>query len=175
MAGHCPKRQSSPKSQANAGPIWVMIFAKSGRLAGVLRLLGASFYSPWRGLAPRRHPQQINRICTPATWVTATIATRPYRFTLTCRLRCVTRHGPLALAAGIARCASSVWPPWPPGGAGNWCGLPGGARDLCGDDVGGVPVQAAPGPVAPDRGAWVCMGGGFVHVAPAGPRHPARR
>jgi hypothetical protein len=56
MAGYCPERQSGPRSQANAGPIWVMIFAKSARLASVLRLLGASFYSSWRGLGPPASP-----------------------------------------------------------------------------------------------------------------------
>ena len=35
--------------------------------------------------------------------------------------------------------------------------LPGGACDVGGDDVGGVPVQAAAGPVVPHRGSRVSM------------------
>ncbi len=44
-------------------------------------------------------------------------------------------------------------------------GLPGGAGDVGGDDVGSVPVQAAAGPVVPHCGSRVCMGGGLLHVA----------
>ena len=44
-------------------------------------------------------------------------------------------------------------------------GLPGGARDIRGDDEGRVPVQAAAGPVIPHRGSRVSMGRGLLHVA----------
>ena len=44
------------------------------------------------------------------------------------------------------------------------CPLPGGARDVGGDDVGGVPVQAAAGPVVPDRGPRVGVRGSLLHV-----------
>jgi hypothetical protein len=40
----------------------------------------------------------------------------------------------------------SAWRRSSPGGTASRCGLPGGARDVRGDDVGGMPVQAAPGP-----------------------------
>ena len=48
-------------------------------------------------------------------------------------------------------------------------GLPGGTRDVGGDDIGGVPVQAAAGPVVPHRGSRVSMGGGFLDVAQRDP------
>jgi hypothetical protein len=44
-------------------------------------------------------------------------------------------------------------------------GLPGGAGEVGGDDVGCVPVQAAAGPVVPHRGPRVSVGGGLVNVA----------
>jgi len=47
--------------------------------------------------------------------------------------------------------------------------LSGGARDVGRDDIGGVPVQAATGPVIPHRGSRISMGGGFLDVAQ---RHP---
>ena len=47
--------------------------------------------------------------------------------------------------------------------------LPGGARYVCGDDVRGVPVQAAAGPVVPHRGAWIGVRGGLLHVAQRDP------
>jgi hypothetical protein len=52
-----------------------------------------------------------------------------------------------------------------------WCGagLPGGARDIRGHDVGGVPVQAAAGPVVADRGPRIGVRCGFLDVAQ---RHP---
>ena len=43
--------------------------------------------------------------------------------------------------------------------------LPGSACDVGGDDIGGVPVQAAPGPVISHRGSGVGMGGCFLDVA----------
>ena len=49
-------------------------------------------------------------------------------------------------AAGSGRYFSSAWPPQAPGGAASWCGLPGGARDIRGDDVGGVPGPGCRGP-----------------------------
>ena len=48
-------------------------------------------------------------------------------------------------------------------------GLPGGAGEVGGDDVGGVPVQAAAGPVIPHRGPRVRVRCGFLHVPQ---RHP---
>ena len=60
---------------------------------------------------------------------------------------------------------------WPPGGAvvGRH-GLPGGTRDIRSHDVGRVPVQAAPGPVIPDRGPRISMRGSFLDVAQRHPR-----
>jgi hypothetical protein len=49
------------------------------------------------------------------------------------------------------------------------CWLPGGSGEVGGDDVCGVPVQAAAGPIVPDRGPGIGVGGGFLHVAQ---RHP---
>src|SRR5215472_14706567 len=71
-------------------------------------------------------------------------------------------HVPGALAA----CA----PPdrWVgPGGVCWWTVgyLPRGSGKVGGDDVGGVPVEAAAGPVVAHRRAWVGVGGGFLHVA----------
>jgi hypothetical protein len=63
----------------------------------------------------------------------------------------------------------SAWRQSSPGGIASRHGLPGGARDIRGDDVGGMPVQAAPGPVVPHRGSRVRMGGCFLDVAQ---RHP---
>ena len=54
----------------------------------------------------------------------------------------------------------------PPGGrAPGPRGLPRGARDVGGDDVGRVPVQAAAGPVIPHSRPRVCMRGGLLLVA----------
>ena len=76
------------------------------------------------------------------------------------RLRPVTDYGQ---AAAWRRCG-------PPGGrVPGPRGLPGGGRDVGGDDVGRVPVQAAAGPVIPHRRPRVCMRGGLLHVAQ---RHP---
>ncbi len=47
--------------------------------------------------------------------------------------------------------------------------LPGGARDIDGDDVRGVPVQAAAGPVVPHRGPRIGVRGGVLDVPQ---RHP---
>ena len=92
------------------------------------------------------------------------------------RVRVVIAVGDGLMAVVIARPRVLRLAVWPPGGAVvGRRGLSGSARDIRSHYVCSVPVQAAPGPVVPDRGAWVCMGGGFVHVAPAGPRHPARR
>jgi hypothetical protein len=44
-------------------------------------------------------------------------------------------------------------------------GLPGDACEVGGDDVGGVPVQAAAGPVVPDGGPRVRVRGGFLDIA----------
>jgi hypothetical protein len=43
-------------------------------------------------------------------------------------------------------------------------GLSGGAGEVGGDDVGGMPVQAASGPVIPHCGSRVSVGGGLLHV-----------
>src|ERR1700724_2139126 len=60
----------------------------------------------------------------------------------------------------------------PPGGFGRQAelmltdvGLTGGARDKGSDDIGGVPVQAAAGPVVPHRGPRIRVGGGLLHIA----------
>ena len=42
--------------------------------------------------------------------------------------------------------------------------LPGGASEVGGDDVGGVPVQTAAGAVVSHGGAGIGVGGGFLHV-----------
>jgi hypothetical protein len=63
----------------------------------------------------------------------------------------------------------------PPGGCGRHAellergGLSGGARDIRGDDIGRVPVQAAAGPVVPHRGSRVSMGCGLLYVAQRDP------
>ena len=46
----------------------------------------------------------------------------------------------------------------------NFGALPGGSGNIGGDDVGGVPVQAAAGAVVSHGGTWVGVGGGFLHV-----------
>jgi len=43
--------------------------------------------------------------------------------------------------------------------------LPGSASDVGRHDIRGVPVQAAAGPVVPDRGARAGVGGGLLHIA----------
>ena len=45
------------------------------------------------------------------------------------------------------------------------CELPGGACDVGGDDIGRMPVQAAAGPVVPNCGSRVGVGGGLLDVA----------
>jgi hypothetical protein len=47
--------------------------------------------------------------------------------------------------------------------------LPGSACDVGGDDIGGVPVQAASGPVIPDRCSRVGVRGRLLHVAQRDP------
>jgi hypothetical protein len=42
--------------------------------------------------------------------------------------------------------------------------LSGGAGDVDGDDVGGVPVQGCPGPVVSHGCPWVGVGSGFLYV-----------
>ena len=68
------------------------------------------------------------------------------------------------------RLDASAWPPR--------CGqaeflpvlvLPGSAREIGGDDVGGMPVQAAAGTVVPHRGPGIGVRGGFLHIPQ---RHP---
>ena len=65
--------------------------------------------------------------------------------------------GPVRLAVG------------PPDGAASRCGLPGGAGDVRGDDVGSVLVQASAGPVVPHCGSRVSVGGGLLHIAQRNP------
>src|SRR5215472_7126184 len=48
-------------------------------------------------------------------------------------------------------------------------GLPGGAGDIGGDDAGGVPVQAAAGPVVAHRSSRVRVRGGFLDVTERDP------
>ncbi len=43
--------------------------------------------------------------------------------------------------------------------------LPGGARNIRRDDISGMPVQAAPGPVVPHRSSGISVRGGLLHVA----------
>jgi hypothetical protein len=43
--------------------------------------------------------------------------------------------------------------------------LPGGSGDVGGDDVGGVPVEAAADPVGPHRGSRIGVRRGFLDVA----------
>jgi hypothetical protein len=59
----------------------------------------------------------------------------------------------------------SVWRLGPPDGTASRYQLPGGAGNVSGDDVGGVPVQAAAGPVVPHRGPRVSMRSGLLNVA----------
>lgn len=40
-----------------------------------------------------------------------------------------------------------------------------GAGDECGHDVGGVPIEGAPGPVVAHGGSWVCMRRSFLDIA----------
>src|SRR6516162_6932018 len=86
-------------------------------------------------------------------------------------------HGPyplfglkaVGLGCRIGRCTCSAWPPSPPGGAAPWCRLPGGARDVRGNVIRSVPVQAAAGPVVPHHGSRISMGGSLLHVAQRDP------
>ena len=78
-------------------------------------------------------------------------------------------RGASALAAGIGRCANSAWPQSPSGGAHGRRGLPGGTREIRGDDVRGVPVQAAAGPVVLHRGSRIGVRGGLLYVTQGGP------
>ena len=48
--------------------------------------------------------------------------------------------------------------------------LPGGARDIRGDDICGMPVQAAAGPVVPHRGSRISVRCGFLDIARRDPR-----
>jgi hypothetical protein len=62
------------------------------------------------------------------------------------RHKAVTRPVP-ALRPSSSGCRRPVRPAvGPPDGAASRCGLPGGAGDVRGDDVGSVPVQASAGP-----------------------------
>ena len=58
----------------------------------------------------------------------------------------------LAVAAARRGFCQAVW-------------LPGSARDAGRDDTRGVPVQAPAGPVVPDRGPRVSVGGSLLNVA----------
>jgi len=57
----------------------------------------------------------------------------------------------------------------PGGGRIGWLVLPGGAREVGSDDVGGVSVQAGTRTVIPHRGPGISVRGGFLHIAQ---RHP---
>src|SRR5262249_30281573 len=58
----------------------------------------------------------------------------------------------------------------PPGGAVSAVmPLPGGARDVGGDDVGGVPVEGGAGAVVAHRRARISVRGGFLDVAERNP------
>ena len=60
-------------------------------------------------------------------------------------------------------------PVWPLSAARPASGLSGCSGDVGGDDVGGVPVEAGPGPVVAHGGARVGVRGGFLHVAQRDP------
>src|SRR6266851_5904411 len=104
-----------------------------------------------------------------------------YRITRSVRHRRPCQPNGTAAYSGVSRSPSgrgalpirgrgqSAWWRWPPGGAAGRYGLPDGARDIGGDDVAGVPVQAAPGPVVPHRGPRISMRCGLLRVAQ---RHP---
>jgi hypothetical protein len=86
------------------------------------------------------------------------------------RIRVAVGYG--AQGAWRVGCPDSAWP-LRSGRAGAcfWtvvC-LPGGTGEVGGDDVGGVPVQAAAGAVVAHRGARVGVRGGFLHVAERDP------
>ncbi len=64
----------------------------------------------------------------------------------------------------------------PPGGRGRQAveelqplRLPGGTRDVGGDNIGRVPVQAAAGSVIPHRGTRIGVRGGLLHVTQRDP------
>jgi len=97
---------------------------------------------------PRRHTQStpVRRNTRRSRWRPGCRPVR--RFAFTFRSRFVTA-AVIGFGPGNRTVASSAWPPSPPGGAASRCGLPGGARDVGGDDVGGRqrPLQA-------DTGWW---------------------
>jgi hypothetical protein len=78
-----------------------------------------------------------------------------------------------ASAAGINRIVgdrSSVWrPATARQSCFRRCPLPGGSCDVGGDYVGGVPVEAAAGPLMPHRGSRIGMRGSLLHVAQRDP------
>jgi hypothetical protein len=41
----------------------------------------------------------------------------------------------------------------------------GGAGEVRGDDIGGVPIQRGPGAVVPHRDSWVGVAGGLVNIS----------
>ena len=82
------------------------------------------------------------------------------RFALGSRLRSVTNYGRELLPGDRGRHAEEL-----PALA----GLPGGGRDVGGDDIGRVPVQAASGAVIPHRGPRICMRRSLLYVPQ---RHP---
>ena len=73
----------------------------------------------------------------------------------------------------MSRSVFQCWSAWPgPGQAEMYqygSGLPGGSGDVGGDDVGGMPVQAATGPVVPHRGSRVSMRRGILDIAQRDP------
>jgi hypothetical protein len=88
------------------------------------------------------------------------------RFSLTLRPRSVTALRPMS----SEDCALSS-----PGGWGRQAkcsqqvGLPGGTRDIRGDDVSGMPVQTATGTVVPHCCSRIRMRGGFLDIAQRDP------
>ena len=53
--------------------------------------------------------------------------------------------------------------------------LSGGAGDVSGDDIGGMPVERRPGPVIAHRGPGISVRGSFLHIGPAGRRSRSAR
>ena len=88
------------------------------------------------------------------------------RFALTFRLRCVTALPPMS-SGGCGLYSPGGW-------AGRrscsqQCGLPGGTRDIRGDDVSGMPVQAAAGTLCRIVVLGVRMPGSFLNIAQRDP------
>ena len=108
--------------------------------------------------------------CSLWTWLAAGLQAAGWR---------AERRFALMLQSRSVTASETVWPGtvgrWPPGGCGRQAeslparGLPGGPRDICGDNIGGMPVQAAAGPVVPHCGPRIGMGGSLLDIAQRDP------